>query len=218
VGKRRIPRRPNTDSGEFLWLVSLSDLMILLFILFVVLFSFTYKKMKQSDFQRAAASLRNEEVKATPIEVVHENLRQWVKDQKLEDKVSVEKADDAVMLQIKDKLLFESGGFELKAAGVTAIRSLQATLETVPEPYQIGIEGHTDDIPIHTKDIEDNWELSSLRASAVFHALTLSESVLKRVVLMAYGEMRPLAPNRDAAGEPIPANQLRNRRVTLKIF
>ena len=32
------------DSGEFLWLTSLSDLMILLFVFFVMLFSFTYKK------------------------------------------------------------------------------------------------------------------------------------------------------------------------------
>ena len=218
MNKRRIPRRPHNDSGEFLWLVSLSDLMILLFILFVVLFSFTYKKMKQTDFQRIVATLRNEDVPVAPIEVVHQNLKQWVKDQKLEDKVSVEKADDAVLLQIKDRLLFESGGYEVKATGVQAIRTLEKVLESVPEPYQIGIEGHTDDIPMHTKDIEDNWELSSLRASAVLHVLHLTEKTLKRVVLMAYGEMRPLVPNRDEEGEPIAENQSRNRRVTLKIF
>lgn len=192
--------------------------MILLFILFVVLFSFTYKKMKQTDFQRIVATLRNEDVPVAPIEVVHQNLKQWVKDQKLEDKVSVEKADDAVLLQIKDRLLFESGGYEVKATGVQAIRTLEKVLESVPEPYQIGIEGHTDDIPMHTKDIEDNWELSSLRASAVLHVLHLTEKTLKRVVLMAYGEMRPLVPNRDEEGEPIAENQSRNRRVTLKIF
>ncbi|MBY0370208.1 OmpA family protein [bacterium] len=198
--------------------MSLSDLMILLFILFVVLFSFTYKKMKQTDFQRIVATLRNEELPTAPIEVVHQKLREWVKQQHLETIVSVEKVDDSVLLQIKDKLLFESGGFELKLSGVTAIRTLQATLESVPEPYQIGVEGHTDDIPMHTKDIEDNWELSSKRAAAVFHALDLSEKTTKRVVLMAYGDTRPLAPNRDAQGTPIPENQGKNRRVTVKVF
>lgn len=216
---KRMPRRPPQESGEFLWLVSLSDLMILLFILFVVLFSASYKKMKQADFAQVAAALRNDATPPkNPIEEVRENLNKWVKEQKLEDKVSVEKADDAVLLQIKDKLLFASGESRILPGGVYTIRSLQKTLESVPKTYQIGIEGHTDDIPIHTKDVEDNWELSSKRALAVMKALNVSPDLLKRTVLMAYGDTRPLVPNRDEKGNSIAENQSRNRRVTLRIF
>jgi len=216
---KRMPRRPPQESGEFLWLVSLSDLMILLFILFVVLFSASYKKMKQADFAQVASALRNDATPVKhPIEEVRENLNKWVKEQKLEDKVSVEKADDAVLLQIKDKLLFASGDSRILPGGVYTIRSLQKTLESVPPEYQIGIEGHTDDIPIHTKDVEDNCELSSKRALAVMKSLNVSPNLLKRTVLMAYGETRPLVPNRDPKGNPIAENQSRNRRVTLRIF
>lgn len=215
---KRTPRRPPAESGEFIWLVSLSDLMILLFILFVVLFSASYKKMKQSDFQRVAASLRNEAPKADPIEKVFSDIDQWVADHKLQDKVSVQKEDDAVLIQIKDRLLFASGDSEILPAGVTVVRSLEKTLETVPEPYHIGIEGHTDDIPIHTSKIDDNWDLSSKRAMAVMRALRMDDKLIKRTVLMAYGEMKPLVPNRDAKGKPIPENQGKNRRVTLRIF
>jgi chemotaxis protein MotB len=214
----RTPRRRKDDSGEFLWLMSLSDLMILLFILFVVLFSASYKKMKQSDFNAIAASMRNEPAPPNPIDKVAENLRKWVSEQKLNDKVSVQKVDDTVLLQIKDKVLFASGGFEILPGGVHTVRSLEKTLESVPDSYQIGIEGHTDDTPIHSRQIRDNWDLSSKRAMAVMQSLTLSEKLLKRTVIMAYGDTRPIAPNRTPAGKPIEENQSKNRRVTLRIF
>jgi chemotaxis protein MotB len=101
---------------------------------------------------------------------------------------------------------------------VNTVRSLEKTLEAVPEGFQIGIEGHTDDTPIQTRQVADNWDLSSKRAMAVMHALALSPKLLKRTVLMAYGEMRPLVPNRSPAGLPLADNQSRNRRVTIRIF
>lgn len=215
---KRVPRKPPAESGEFIWLVSLSDLMILLFILFVVLFSASYKKMKQSDFAKVAASLRNEAPKQDPIEKVRNDLSKWVEEHKLQEKVAVELKDDAVLLQIKDRLLFSSGDAAILPAGISTVRSLGQTLATVPGDYKIGIEGHTDDIPIHTREIDDNWDLSSKRAMAVMKALNMDPALLKRTVLMAYGEMKPLVPNRDASGKPIPENQNRNRRVTLRIF
>jgi chemotaxis protein MotB len=215
---KRTPRRPPAESGEFLWLVSLSDLMILLFILFVVLFSASYKKMKQSDFARVAASLRNEAPKQDPIQKVKDDLSKWVDEHKLQDKVAVELEDDAVLLQIKDKLLFQSGDSAILPRGVMTVRSLGDTLKTIPVGYHIGIEGHTDDDPIHTSTIDDNWDLSSKRSMAVMRALRMEPQLLKRTVLMAYGEMKPLVPNRDKSGKPIPENQSRNRRVTLRIF
>jgi chemotaxis protein MotB len=215
---KRTPRRPPAESGEFIWLVSLSDLMILLFILFVVLFSASYKKMKQSDFQKVAAQLRNEAPKADPIEKVFNDLAKWVDEHKLSDKVAVQKEDDSVLIQIKDRLLFGSGDSDILPAGAITVRSLAKTLESVPEPYHIGIEGHTDDSPIHTAKIDDNWDLSSKRAMAVMRSLNLGEKLTKRTVLMAYGSMKPLVPNRDPAGKPIPENQSKNRRVTLRIF
>lgn len=214
----RTPRRRKDDSGEFLWLMSLADLMILLFILFVVLFSASFKKMKQNDFNAIAASLRNEPPPPNPIDKVAANLQKWVDDQKLNDKVSVEKVDDTVLLQIKDKLLFASGGYDILPGGISTVRSLEKTLESVPSSYQIGIEGHTDDTPIASKTIRDNWDLSSKRAMAVMQTLTLSESLLKRTVIMAYGDTRPLVPNRTSAGKPIAENQSKNRRVTLRVF
>lgn len=211
-------KRKPVENDEFLWLISLSDLMILLFIFFVVLFSFTRSKLTQQDLAKIAHVLKNGEMPPDPIDKVHKDLVKWVEDQRLKDQISVKKTDDGVTLEIKDKLLFESAEYEPHSSGLAVMRLLSKTLEKIPAPYKVGIEGHTDDIPIHTPKINDNWDLSAKRALAVMEALQLPDPLLKRTVVMAHGQMKPIVPNRTPAGIPIPENQAKNRRVTLRIF
>lgn len=216
--KRMFKRRRPIDSGEHLWLTSLSDLMILLFCTFVVLFSFTYKKLKAQDFQKIVAALANKPPPPNPINEVKQKLSQWVAEQKLLDQIDVVKGEDSVVVEIKDKVFFESGAFALSDEGKKRIRSLAGTLLKLPNQYHIGIEGHTDDIPIHTKEVQDNWELSSKRALSVLYALEFDSKTNTRISVIARGETQPLVPNRDASGTPIPENQSKNRRVTFRIF
>lgn len=210
-------RRPDGDD-EFLWLISLSDLMILLFIFFVVMFAFTHSKLKQHDIQKILASLRNEKLPPTPVEVIENNLKDWVVKQKLDEQIQIRKEDDDLLIEIKDKLLFSSGSAIPHPMGRQIISLMAKTIANVPEPYKVGIEGHTDDSPIHTATIDDNWDLASKRGQAVMHAMNLQGPLLKRTVLMSYGEMKPLVPNRTTQGIPIPENQGKNRRVTIRIF
>jgi chemotaxis protein MotB len=219
MSKRFNQKRKPAEGDEFLWLISLSDLMILLFIFFVVLFSFTKGKLKDSDMKRIVATLKQEPLPPDPVDKVKEKLDKLVEEQKLKEQISVEKtADGAVELQIKDKLLFSSGEFVPTILGDKLIKLLAETLEHTPPNYTIGIEGHTDDSPIHTKTILNNWDLSAKRSLAVFSAMNLSAQIQKRTILMAYGEMKPIVPNRTEAGIPIPENQSKNRRVTIRIF
>lgn len=219
MGKRYAQKRK--DSGgedEFLWLISLSDLMILLFIFFVVLFSFTRGKIEQADFQRIVATLKNKTPPPDPVETIKKQLENFVKEQNLTEQIEVKREKNAVEVNIRDKVLFASGEFLPTESGEHVMQTLARTLEIIPEQYQIGIEGHTDDVPIHTRDIQDNWDLSSKRALSVLKSLSLSSKALGRSVIMAYGDTRPVAPNRDPAGAPIPENQSKNRRVTVRIF
>lgn len=210
-------RRPDGDD-DFLWLVSLSDLMILLFIFFVVMFAFTHSKLKQSDIQRILASLRNEKMPPTPVEVIENNLKDWVTKQKLDELIQVRMEGDDLLIEIKDKLLFSSGSAVPHPAGKQIISLMAKTITNVPVPYKVGIEGHTDDAPIHTATIEDNWDLAAKRGLAVMHTMNIQPSLLKRTVLMSYGDQKPLVPNRTEQGIPIPENQNKNRRVTIRIF
>lgn len=88
----------------------------------------------------------------------------------------------------------------------------------MPLPYRFRIEGHTDENPIYHSIISYNWELSAKRAHSVLQALKFNDELKKRSVIMGYGEMTPLFPNRDSSGRPIETNQMRNRRVTIRVF
>lgn len=212
-------KRKPQENDEFLWLMSLSDLMILLFIFFVVMFSFSFNKMKDSDFKKILASFKKEDQPIDAVDKIQSNLNNWIQDQNLKDQISIQKnKDGSLEVQIKDQLLFHSGEFELKEKSAELMAMMALTLNKIPAPYQVGIEGHTDDIPIHSAKIQSNWELSAKRSLSFLTTLNLEPAMQKRTVLMAYGETRPLVPNRDPAGKPIPENQSKNRRVTIRIF
>ncbi|HEX3012013.1 MAG TPA: OmpA family protein [Syntrophomonadaceae bacterium] len=89
----------------------------------------------------------------------------------------------------------------------------QIGLALVKVPNYILIEGHTDNLPIHTAKFPSNWELSALRATAVMHVLQENTGISpERLSVVGYGQYRPLVPNINAA------NQARNRRVDLVIL
>lgn len=218
---------------EFLWLVSLSDLMILLFIFFCVIASFTLKRATRSDFQKMREVFSGDKPQEiTPVDEIQKKLLAWVVDKKLIDTVNVVQKDDMLILEIREKLLFNAGAWDILPASREVLEYLGMALEKVPAPYRIGIEGHTDDNPIGIIDgkvrkrdllrssgkIIDNWDLSVRRAHTVFSALRLKPDQISRAVLMGYGSERPLIPNRTEDGKPIPENQAKNRRVTIRVF
>jgi chemotaxis protein MotB len=211
-------RKNAQAEGEFLWLVSLSDMLILLFVFFVVMVSISYKKIRKSDFESFAASLRHEQPPKSPLDQVESKVKQLVEARALEKEISVARVDDAVLVAIGEHVLFPSAEYRLNGNGRALLAQLSPILEAVPDSYRIGIEGHTDDVPVHSRGIEDNWALAAMRAHSVLRALELSPSALKRTILMSYGEMQPVAPNRSPSGEPLQANRGKNRRVTLRIF
>ena len=80
-------------------------------------------------------------------------------------------------------------------------------------PNAIVVDGHTDNVPIHTAQFPSNWELSTARAIAVARFFLDGGGMQpKRVGVAGYGEYRPLATN------DTPAGRARNRRVELFVY
>jgi chemotaxis protein MotB len=212
-------RNQQNSEGEFLWLVSLSDLMILLFVFFVLLFSFSVSRLDAKDFANITEQITGERAKeAQALDEIQARLLKWVVDKRLLDSIEVKQKEDSLILEIRERLLFPSGNFEMNEESRELVALIGNALRNVPAPYRVGIEGHTDDVQVHNKLVEDNWDLSAKRARSVLKALDLKPDLLVRAVVMGYGEMRPMAPNRRPNGEPIPENQSKNRRVTIRIF
>jgi chemotaxis protein MotB len=72
------------------------------------------------------------------------------------------------------------------------------------------IEGHTDNQPIHTACVPDNWDLSIRRATAVVRILQTEYKIdPKRMVAAGHGEYEPVQAN------DTPAHRSQNRRITI---
>jgi chemotaxis protein MotB len=80
-------------------------------------------------------------------------------------------------------------------------------------PNAIRVEGHTDNIPIHTARFFSNWELSTARATNVLQYFIAQGNVAPdRLSAAGYGEYKPSAPN---TGE---RNRALNRRVDIVLL
>ena len=207
----------HNNEGEFLWLVSLSDLMMLLFVFFVVLFSFSYQKLSPKDFKKMNAVIKGEEVENS-LDKIQKKLLKWVISKNLLKDIDILQKEDSLIIQIKEKILFQSGDSHLKESSHEIVKLIGSALTKIPAPYRIGIEGHTDNNQILIENFDGNWSLSSQRTLSVLRALKLKEETLQRVVLMAYGSQKPLLPNINKKGRPNIKNQAKNRRVTIRVF
>ena len=82
-----------------------------------------------------------------------------------------------------------------------------------PLPNQIRVEGHTDDVPIHTPLFASNWELSTARATTVVQLLIEAGGLdPARLAAAGYAEYRPRLPN-DSSD-----HRARNRRVDIVVL
>ena len=126
--------------------------------------------------------------------------------------VEVDFNEDYVTLNMNGALLFDSASAELRDEAYPLVNKLGKILVTYDNNI-IEVEGHTDNVPIHSSKYEDNNVLSMYRALAVANYLrdttTLDPAYIKS---SGRGEYVPIADN------ATPEGRARNRRVEIKIY
>lgn len=124
--------------------------------------------------------------------------------------INVEKG--VVFVSISDKLLFGAGQFKVTAEAKRVLGKV-ATVVNDKKDFDFMVEGHTDDDPISRTNMEDNWDLSTKRATAVVRILQDEYNVdPKRMTAAGRGEYIPVADNDTEAG------QAKNRRTRIVIL
>ena len=125
--------------------------------------------------------------------------------------ITLKRFHDKLIINIDDKICFDSGSSELKKDVMPALQKITAILVSYPE-NRIIVEGDTDNVPISTARFRDNWQLSTERALSVLNYL-LREKKLNptRFSAAGYGEYNPILPNNTAA------NRSLNRRVDIVV-
>ena len=114
--------------------------------------------------------------------------------------LTVTEKDGRVYVSLSDKLLFESGKAIVNQQGKVALGKLAEVLNKQTE-IDVYIEGHTDNVPIHTAVFQDNWDLSVIRATSVVRILTETYSVNPlQIQPCGRGEFKPVDTNESAEG------------------
>jgi chemotaxis protein MotB len=113
---------------------------------------------------------------------------------------------DGLVISLHEAGFFPSGSAEVRAASIPMISILANTLPSGP----LRVEGHTDNVPIHTLQFASNWELSTARSTAIARLLLEHGSIDPANLSAAgYAEYHPVASNDTEEG------RTQNRRVDI---
>jgi len=125
--------------------------------------------------------------------------------------LEVESFSDRVLIRIRENGSFPSGKAKIK-------RDFEPTLKLISDVLNnrdghFVISGHTDDIPIETKQFRSNWDLSAARAaSVVLNFIQKGDVDPERMEIRAFSDNEPLVPNDSRE------NRAQNRRVEISVL
>jgi chemotaxis protein MotB len=220
------------------WLVSYADFITLLFAFFVVMYSVSSvnegKYRTVSDSIKAALhpittppsssmaftlgqqrpTLMTQNLPGNK-EVAIRKMRKLVKNMKQNSQFDFmhlqEKLNGDIVITIPDQVLFNSGEAAVRPEALPFLQGLsQAMIEL---NRHVRVEGHTDNVPIHTALFPSNWELSATRAVIVVRVLSELYSVpAEHLAALGYADSRPLGENLT------PEQRAKNRRVEVVIL
>jgi chemotaxis protein MotB len=238
LSKRSIQRSPESGGNSAGWLTTFNDLMTLLMVFFVLLFtmgsidnnmmkgfqnalqsglgilgagsrvSIALKPSQTLISQQAQLTQANNETTPEDESVEADTMDEALGEFAAQPGVSVRYAKQGVRISFEDGLFFNFGKADINASGFAFLDKMAVLIHKIP--YAVRVEGHTDNVPIHTNRFPSNWELSIARAvSVVKYFVDVGKINPQRLSAVGYGESRPLVPH-DA-----PARRARNRRVEI---
>jgi len=224
------------------WLVSYADFITLLFAFFVVLFatgrSDMQKKMElaasiQSAFNQmgifephlilppateligsggsAAPPIVSTPLPPTPESMV--TVRQHIEAVAQPEiglgVIGIHQSAEGLVISLQEAGFFDSGATDIRPTALPVLDRIAAALPGSP----LRVEGHTDNIPIHTPQFASNWELSSSRASSIARHLLIHPNIqAEQISVAGYAEYHPAASNATVEG------RARNRRVDIVLL
>ncbi len=213
------------------WLLTYADLITLLLVLFIVLYSMAAVDVKK--FEGLSQSLSivfggigrggvleggrsvipgNMHFKEKlNMQNTQERVKRLIASMGLQGKVTTTYEERGLVISIKDSVLFMSGSADVMPDAQTVIARVGQIIAKMPN--SIRVEGHTDNDYIHNEKYFSNWELSTSRATSVLQYM-ISRCGIEPSKLSAagYGEYKPHVQNTS------PENKAQNRRVDIVLL
>jgi chemotaxis protein MotB len=225
---------PKAENHER-WLLTYADLITLLMIFFIVMYTISNvnskkfaqlsNSMSQAFLGQASGKLIGEagpalipgagsaaaQAEAAKMKKAKEAIDKYIEQQGLKGKVTADLEERGLVISLKEALLFPLGSANLTPEAQRVIQSVGKMLNSMPN--QLRIEGHTDNLPIHTAQFPSNWELSTARATNVVNFLTSRVGITPvKLSATGYGEFRPIVANTNEQA------RAQNRRVDIVVL
>ena len=125
--------------------------------------------------------------------------------------VTVQVGRDGLIISLRAAGFFESASATPIPASIHTLHAIGSALAVTP--YDVRIEGHTDNVPIHNSQYPSNWELSTARATELAQIFIENSHVVPSHLSAAgYAQYHPIASNATAEGRG------RNRRVDIIVL
>jgi chemotaxis protein MotB len=237
---QKMPRNNNNNNnndnepGSPAWMTTFGDMMTLLLVFFVLLYSFS--SMDVEKFRGFISALQSqlgvldggqtitpnpnidagtlgEDYAQAPqnIQQIMRELDNYIESNGLGERVNVENKRKGLVISLTGEILYELGRAEIREQGREILAIISDILKDIPN--DIMIEGHTDDLPIRTDEFPSNWELSTARAVNVIKFLIEERDFdPARLSAAGYSEYRPVADNDSSE------SRAENRRVEVVVL
>lgn len=142
---------------------------------------------------------------------IQRDLEQRLSNQVAQHTVAIHMGKDGLVISLREAGFFDSGSAMPRKESLDTMKQIATELAQVP--YDLRVEGHTDNVPIHTAQFASNWELSSARATNTARLLLALHAVSPdRLSAAGYAEFHPVDTN------DTPEGRAHNRRVDLVIL
>jgi chemotaxis protein MotB len=237
-----LKRRPTAHPSHERWLVSYADFITLLFAFFVVMFAASEEDTGKIGKLAMAIQAAFKDLgmfamtasKTPPLTVgpsqgglpsitaladpssasnlakLQKELARALENEIKRGEVAVKVGRDGLVVSLREVGFFDSGSANVKLKSEPSVARIAKVLEA--RRCYVRIEGHTDNVPIHTERFASNWELSTARATEMAKLfITRYDFPPERLSAAGFAEFHPVAPNTTGEGRAL------NRRVDIVV-
>lgn len=230
-------KKPGKRSDGLRWMLTYSDLITLLMIFFIVMYSMSqvdqnkYKQVSQSlsiamgggksiigsdntsnikDNVKEINTMNETQDEQKKLQQLKKQVDAYLKQNGLSSSVSTQIDERGLVVSINDTLFFDTGKAELKPEIQTKLIGIGKIVNQLGN--SIRVEGHTDNVPISNSQYSSNWQLSCIRAANVTQFLQSKVGIKpEKLSAVGYGEYKPVINNSTEVG------RAKNRRVDIII-
>jgi chemotaxis protein MotB len=226
---RRSRSNKPEDSAGGRWQIVYSGFVLILLCFFIMLSSFsTMEEAKVMQFVKSfvtAVSVLPRGTKLEPglavmaesadmvdnkseLAKIFHTLEELAYEFNLEKEINLSLTHHGLVMRMAEHTLFGLGSADIANEALPLMQKVGAIISKTD--YQVRIEGHTDNLPIHTERYPSNWELSTARAVNVLRYFIKYHHVdPRRLAAEGFSEFHPLVANDTSE------NRKKNRRVEI---